>query len=71
MSMGLPELLIILAIVIVLFGARRLPDIGSGLAGAIKGFRKGISEDEHSGDDKDGNDKAEGDSPPPDKRDKP
>jgi sec-independent protein translocase protein TatA len=52
MRIGLPELLVILAIVIVLFGARRLPEIGSGLAGAIKGFRKGISSDEKAGEEK-------------------
>jgi len=46
MRIGMPELLIILAIVIVLFGARRLPDLGSGIAKGIKGFRKGIAEDE-------------------------
>ena len=41
MRIGMPELLIILAIVIVLFGARRLPELGSGIAKGIKGFRKG------------------------------
>ena len=49
MRIGMPELLIILAIVIVLFGARRLPDLGSGIAKGIKGFRKGIAEDEKGG----------------------
>jgi len=68
MHIGFPELLIILVIVIVLFGARRLPDLGSGLAGAIKGFRKGVSEDEKAA----GNEQ-EGDSSvqPPHKQDKP
>ena len=37
------ELLIIGLIVIVLFGARRLPEIGSGLGKAIKNFKAGIS----------------------------
>ncbi len=49
MRLGMPELLIILAIVIVLFGAKRLPDIGSGIAKSIKGFRKGIADDEDEG----------------------
>ena len=40
---GASELLIILAIVVVLFGARRLPEIGSGLGKAIKNFKTGIS----------------------------
>jgi sec-independent protein translocase protein TatA len=57
----MPELLIILAIVIVLFGARRLPDLGSGIAKGIKGFRKGIAEDEK------GEAKGEAKAPPEDK----
>ena len=32
-----------LAIVVVLFGARRLPEIGSGLGRAIKNFKSGVS----------------------------
>lgn len=42
-GLGATELLIILAIVVVLFGARRLPEIGSGLGKAIKNFKTGIS----------------------------
>jgi len=42
-GLGASELLIILAIVVVLFGARRLPEIGSGLGKAIKNFKTGIS----------------------------
>ena len=41
--MGLPstpELLIILVVVIILFGAKKLPEIGSGLGRAIKNFKK-------------------------------
>ena len=37
--LGLPELLIILAIIIVIFGASRLPDIGRGIGSAIRNFR--------------------------------
>ncbi len=40
---GPPELLILLVIVIVIFGARRLPELGSGLGKAIKNFKAGIS----------------------------
>ena len=43
---GVGELLIILAIVVVLFGARRLPELGSGLGKAIKGFRSGVTGDD-------------------------
>jgi sec-independent protein translocase protein TatA len=40
------ELGIILVIVVVLFGAKRLPEIGSGFGKAIKNFKSGISEDD-------------------------
>jgi sec-independent protein translocase protein TatA len=42
-GIGTTELLIVLGIVIVLFGARRLPELGSGLGKAIKNFKSGIS----------------------------
>ncbi len=42
-GLGIGELLVILVIVIVLFGARRLPEIGAGLGNAIKNFRAGLS----------------------------
>ena len=42
-GLGATELVIILVIVIVLFGARRLPEIGSGVGKAIKNFRAGMS----------------------------
>ena len=42
-GLGATELLIILGICVLLFGARRLPEIGSGLGKAIKDFRAGIS----------------------------
>ncbi len=45
-GLGATELLIILAICVLLFGARRLPEIGSGLGKAIKGFRSGVSGDD-------------------------
>ncbi len=44
-GLGMPELLVILVIVIVIFGASRLPQLGEGLGKAIRGFKKGISSD--------------------------
>ena len=44
--LGLPELLVILAIVIVIFGANRLPDLGRGIGDAIRGFKDGMKTDE-------------------------
>lgn len=43
---GLPELLIILAIIIVIFGANRLPGLGKGIGSAIKNFKDGIKSDD-------------------------
>lgn len=43
---GFQELLVILVILILIFGARRLPEIGAGLGKAIKSFKAGVSGDE-------------------------
>ncbi|MEE2662734.1 MAG: twin-arginine translocase TatA/TatE family subunit [Myxococcota bacterium] len=45
MPIGPTELIIILAICVLLFGARRLPEIGSGIGEAIRNFKSGISGD--------------------------
>ncbi len=45
-GLGMQELIIILVIVIVLFGATRLPEIGKGIGQAIRNFKKGVSEPE-------------------------
>ena len=42
-GLGITELLVILAIVVLIFGARRLPEIGSGFGKAIKNFKSGVS----------------------------
>jgi sec-independent protein translocase protein TatA len=42
-GIGIQELLVILAICVLIFGARRLPEIGSGLGRAIKNFKSGVS----------------------------
>jgi len=39
-SLGLPELLIVLAIVVLLFGASRLPQLGKALGETVKNFKK-------------------------------
>lgn len=46
MGIGFRELLIILAIALVIFGAKRLKTIGSDLGGAVKGFKKAMNEGE-------------------------
>ena len=46
-GIGMPELVIILVIILVIFGAGKLPEIGAGLGKGIKGFKKSLSgEDE-------------------------
>ena len=45
-GIGLPELLIILLIVLIIFGASRLPEIGAGLGQGIRNFKKAFKEDE-------------------------
>jgi sec-independent protein translocase protein TatA len=42
-GIGTTELLILLGIVVVVFGARRLPELGSGVGKAIRNFKAGIS----------------------------
>jgi sec-independent protein translocase protein TatA len=44
-GLRMPELLLILAIVVVLFGASKLPQLGAGLGQSIRGFKKALNED--------------------------
>ena len=50
-SLGLPELLVILLIVLIMFGASKLPQLGKGLGEGMRNFK----------------DSVKGDPPPPDK----
>lgn len=43
-TMGISELIIILVIVLIIFGAGRLPQIGEGVGKALKGFKKEVNE---------------------------
>ncbi|MGM0424118.1 MAG: twin-arginine translocase TatA/TatE family subunit [Thermodesulfobacteriota bacterium] len=45
-GIGIPELLIILVIILVIFGANKLPEIGSGMGRAIRNFKKATGEPE-------------------------
>lgn len=42
--LGLPEMLIILAIVILIFGANRLPELGKGIGAGIKNFKNSMKD---------------------------
>jgi sec-independent protein translocase protein TatA len=44
-GIGVPELLIILVIVVIIFGVGKLPEIGSALGKGIKNFKKAINGD--------------------------
>lgn len=46
MGLSFPHLLIILVIILVLFGANRLPGLGKSMGEAIRGFKKGLEGDE-------------------------
>ena len=48
MGFSITHLLVVLAIVVVIFGTKRLKNIGSDLGGAIKGFRTAVAEGESS-----------------------
>ncbi len=50
-GLGTPELVIILAIAFLVFGGKKLPEIGSGLGKAISSFKKGIDDVEETGKD--------------------
>jgi sec-independent protein translocase protein TatA len=42
-GLGAPELMIILAICFIIFGGKKLPEIGAGLGKGISSFKKGLS----------------------------
>jgi len=43
--MGMGELIIVLIVVLLVFGANKIPQLGDGLGRAIRNFKKGMSED--------------------------
>jgi sec-independent protein translocase protein TatA len=44
MGLGVTELILILAVVLIIFGPGRLPGLGSGLGGALRNFRKAVNQ---------------------------
>jgi sec-independent protein translocase protein TatA len=48
MGFSIPHLLVVLAIVVLIFGTKRLRNVGTDLGGAIKGFRNAIKEGEEA-----------------------
>ena len=51
-NLGLPELLVILVIVVLIFGAGKIPQLGKGLGEGIKNFKKGLKDEPEPGDSK-------------------
>ncbi len=45
-GLGMPELIIILVIILIIFGAGKLPQIGEGMGKAIRNFKKATNEKE-------------------------
>ena len=58
MSIGIWQLLIILAIVLVIFGAKKLRNLGGDLGGAIKNFKQAVKEEGENAPPESGNDDA-------------
>lgn len=46
LGMGVPELLIILVVVLLIFGPKNLPKLGSAIGKSVKSLRDGMSSDE-------------------------
>lgn len=43
-GLGIPELLIILVIILIIFGAGKLPELGGGMGKAIRNFKRGVKD---------------------------
>lgn len=63
-GLSLTELLVILAIVLLLFGTKKLRNLGGDLGGAIKGFRKAMTDEEKADAEANAEAKAKHDSTP-------
>ena len=46
-SIGLPELLIILAVAVLLFGGKKIPEVAKGLGEGIRNFKHSLKGEEH------------------------
>jgi sec-independent protein translocase protein TatA len=53
-NVGMGELVLILAIVLILFGAKRLPEVAKSLGKSIKAFKEGMNEKDDTNEKKEG-----------------
>ncbi len=49
-SLGLPEILLLVLLIIILFGGKKIPEVFKGLGEGIKNFKKAMKSDEDEGD---------------------
>ncbi|MBA3027997.1 MAG: twin-arginine translocase TatA/TatE family subunit [Desulfobacteraceae bacterium] len=56
-GIGIPELIIILIIILIIFGAGKLPEIGAGMGKAIRNFKKATADPDIKDKDSSGSDK--------------
>lgn len=45
-GLGTQEMIIVLVVILLLFGARKLPELARGIGGSMKEFRRGLAEDD-------------------------